>query len=188
MTYENREAWLEAGVASMSEWFAEVNTTLPAIRVACGWSKRPGKGIGWCWKKEVSADGTNEILVSPEISDPVKVLATLAHEMIHASDNGKSKHSGYFKTTATALGLTGKMTATQPGESLSVKLASLASQLGPYPHAAMNPSADTGEAKQTTRMLKIVCPDDGYTVRTTRKWIEVGMPKCPCGLEMESSD
>lgn len=38
--------------------------------------------------------------------------------------------------------------------------------------------------KQSTRMIKLVCPADGYAVRTTRKWIEVGLPRCPCGREM----
>lgn len=36
-------------------------------------------------------------------------------------------------------------------------------------------------------MLKLVCPEDGYTVRTTRKWLEVGQPSCPCGLELEEA-
>jgi len=33
-------------------------------------------------------------------------------------------------------------------------------------------------------MLKVSCPADGYTVRTTAKWIAVGFPTCPCGTEM----
>lgn len=185
MTYATREEWLNAAVNTIGDWFKELDVTLPTIRVSCGWSKRSGKGIGWCWKSEASSDGTNEILISPEVDDPVRVLATLVHEAIHASDNGKSKHSGYFKTIAENVGLTGKMTATVAGEDLEPRLIKLADQLGPYPHAAINPSADTGDKKQTTRMLKVVCPEDGYTVRTTRKWLEVGVPKCPCGLEME---
>jgi len=38
---------------------------------------------------------------------------------------------------------------------------------------------------QTTRMLKVECPADGYIVRTTQKWIDLGLPTCPCGEEME---
>lgn len=34
-------------------------------------------------------------------------------------------------------------------------------------------------------MLKVVCPDDGYIVRTTQKWLDIGMPFCPCGEQME---
>lgn len=39
--------------------------------------------------------------------------------------------------------------------------------------------------KQSTRMLKVICPGCGYTVRTTQKWIDIGLPTCPCGEEME---
>jgi hypothetical protein len=34
--------------------------------------------------------------------------------------------------------------------------------------------------KQSTRMVKCECPDCGYIVRTTRKWLEEGAPICPC--------
>ena len=32
-----------------------------------------------------------------------------------------------------------------------------------------------------TRMLKLTCPTCRYTVRTTRKWLDVGQPFCPDG-------
>ena len=40
--------------------------------------------------------------------------------------------------------------------------------------------------KQTTRLIKVFCPDPGcgYTVRTTAKWLAVGTPTCVCGEEM----
>lgn len=183
-----RETWLQEAVGHMADWFGagDVNT-VPTVRVACGWAKRASaKSIGWCWKTEVSGDGVNEIQISPEIEDPVTVLATLLHEMVHASDDGESKHAGYFRRAALALGLTGKMTATVPGDELRAKLAGMAEWLGPYPHAAINPSAASKD-KQTTRMIKVQCPHDdcGYLVRTTQKWIEVGNPTCPCGTVME---
>lgn len=33
--------------------------------------------------------------------------------------------------------------------------------------------------KQTTRLLKAVCPKCSYTIRLTRKWMEKGLPLCP---------
>ena len=36
--------------------------------------------------------------------------------------------------------------------------------------------------------VKIECPEDGYTVRTTSKWLDIGLPTCPCGTEMEVSE
>lgn len=180
-----RETWLQAAIEEMAPWFKQVSANeVPKIRVSCAWAKRAAKGsIGWCWHREVSAVGINEIQISPEIDDPEKVLHVLLHEMIHASDNGESKHRGYFRRTAMALGLEGKMTATVPSDELKPKLVDLAVKLGPYPHAALNPTARIG--KQGTRMLKVVCPDDGYTLRTTKKWIDLGLPTCPCGNEME---
>jgi len=183
--FPNREAWLTAAVSEIRPWFKEIDVELPEkIRVACGWSKRAGKGIGWCWKREASSDGTNEILVTPEQADPVKTLAVLVHELIHSSDDGESKHSGHFRTTALAIGLEGKMTATQAGSALTDRLTKLTEQLGVYPHASINPALST-IPKQTTRMIKLECPEDGYTVRTTRKWIDVGLPSCPSGHTME---
>ena len=35
-----------------------------------------------------------------------------------------------------------------------------------------------GRKKQSTRMLRCRCMDCGYTLRTTQKWIEVGVPTC----------
>jgi hypothetical protein len=43
----------------------------------------------------------------------------------------------------------------------------------------------SGRRKQSTRMLKLECTNCGYTVRTTQKWIEVGLPTCCCGSDME---
>lgn len=183
--YATREEWLTAAVDSMRPWFKRAEALEPpAVRVACGWSKRSkAQAIGWCWHREASGDGVNEIQISPELAEPVKVLSTLLHEMIHASDNGDSKHRGYFRSTAIALGLTGQMTATIAGDELQVKLELLAAELGQYPHAVLSPiSRSVG--KQGTRMLKIECPDDGYTARTTQKWLDIGLPTCPCGSEM----
>ena len=184
--YDTREGWLNAAVAELRGWFREIDVELPdSIRVACGWSKRAGKGIGWCWKQSASSDKTSEIQISPEIDDATKVLATLVHELIHAHDDGESKHAGEFKRVAVAIGLEGKMTATVAGSSLQGRLSELVKNtLGQYPHAAINPALST-IPKQSTRMIKLECPDDGYTVRTTKKWIGQGMPSCPCGSEME---
>lgn len=51
---------------------------------------------------------------------------------------------------------------------------------GREPHGALSPT--TRDKVQGTRMLKALCPVDGYTMRLTRKWIdELGWPVCPCG-------
>ncbi|WP_326827343.1 hypothetical protein [Streptomyces sp. NBC_01751] len=46
----------------------------------------------------------------------------------------------------------------------------------------------SGPKKQGTRMVKVACKAEcacgGYVVRTTAKWIAVGMPSCPAGSVM----
>ena len=36
--------------------------------------------------------------------------------------------------------------------------------------------------------MKVTCPNDGYLLRTTAKWLELGVPTCFCGTEMEVSE
>lgn len=185
--FATREEWLNAAVNELRDWFKDVGVTVPVkVRVACAWTKRPQKGaIAWCWPTKSSADGYNEIQVTPEIADPLPILGSLIHELIHAADDCESKHGAHFKQAARAIGLTGKMTATIASPGLEGRLTGLAARLGPYPHGTLNPSTPIdGKPKQTTRMLKIICPMDGYTLRTTQKWVDVGLPYCPCGMEM----
>ena len=42
----------------------------------------------------------------------------------------------------------------------------------------------TVPGKQGTRMIKLTAACCGYTVRTTRKWVEQGYPLCPHGQPM----
>ena len=125
------------------------------------------------------------MFLAPAISDPFKVLHITVHELIHAIDNCKNDHKGPFRKMAKALGFEGKMTATIPGEKLADELRLRLGNLGPYPHATLDAAHIK---KQGTRMLKVVCTDTdcGYTLRTTQKWIEVGLPTCYCGEKMEA--
>jgi hypothetical protein len=115
--------------------------------------------------------------VSPEIGDPIEALAILVHELVHAVDDCVSGHRGPFKKLATAVGLVGKMTATTAGDDLRSHLEELATELGPFPHAALQSG---GKKKPGSRLLKCECSDCGYTVRVTAKWLEMGAPLCPC--------
>ena len=187
-TVANREAWLTALTQRLRSRFAEVSAELPAeVRLSCGW---PSKGatasrnrrIGECWSQTCSADGTREVFISPTLSDPVEVGAVVVHELVHAA--GHMGHGAGFGKVARALGLEGRMTATVAGERLTTELTAITSELGPYPHATLTPGEN--ERKQSTRLLKVQCPDEecGYTVRVTAKWLELGYPVCPCGAEM----
>lgn len=185
----NREAWLTAAIGRMAPWFAELGHEVPSVRVSVGWPGGRGKkphAIGQCWSPLAAEDGVSQIFISPALTDPITVLATLLHEMIHAVDQNQHGHRREFGAMARPLGLEGKLTATVPGEALTARLAAIREQLGDYPHARLALDAG-GVGKQTTRMLKIVCTDPlcGYTARTTQKWLDVGLPTCACGLPME---
>lgn len=196
---QTREAWLQDAVQALAPLFAEIDVELPPVHVSVGWPSRGGTGakkkvIGQCWKTTVSGDGVAQVFISPVLGgtesneDMIKLLGVLAHELIHAADDCESGHKGAFGVMARALGLAGKLTATtvEEGSELHGRLAQILVDLGPFPHAALNPMAmEEQRPKQPTRMLKIECPNDGYVVRTTRKWLDdLGLPRCPCGMEM----
>lgn len=196
-----REAWLLSGVEKLIPLLEQAgaqNIKSRKLMVSVSFpSKTIRKRIGECWSAVASEDGkVNHLFVSPLLDDAVEVLGVLAHELIHADDNCESKHNGHFRRVATALGLTGKMTSTEVGEDLKPILKDIAEEIGPYPHTKLKLGANI--KKQTTRMLKVHCVDTecpyldesgkGYTIRTTGKWVEIGLPKCPCGTEMTVAD
>jgi hypothetical protein len=187
-----REDWLNQMVERLRPLYRDAGYQLPdRIKVSCGWPTHraiapTGKSrtIGQCFSTQCSAGQVNEIFVSPCISDAAQAAAVLCHELIHALDDCRNGHKGPFRRVATAIGLAGKMTATHAGPDLAECLNALCAELGPYPHATLD--YEIGRKKQTTRLLKVSCPDCGYTVRTTRQWIEQGLPTCPCGAEMQA--
>jgi hypothetical protein len=187
----NRETWLEKMTGILRPMFKEVGYTVPRkVKTSCGWTSKGAKQsakntrVGECWSEECSTGGNHEIFISPAINDTIEVSATLVHELIHATIGVKNKHNKVFSTAARRLGLTGKMTATIPSPELSERLNALSAVIGPYPHDILAPMT-TGKKTQGTRLIKITCPQCGYTARTTASWIEQGLPTCPCGETME---
>lgn len=152
------------------------------IRVSCGLPSSRGlhktkRVIGQCWPKEASERGVNEIFISPTIADSIEVAHTLLHELIHAAVGCEHGHRGPFGTVATGCGLAGPLTATVPSASLKTELRDLIREVGKYPHSPIDKST---LKKQTTRLIKAICEDCGYTIRISRKWIwEAGLPNCP---------
>ena len=185
----SREEWLGRMVDALRPTFAAHGYPLPErIRVSCGWPSRSaltGKAqrIGEAWSHRCSADGAHETFLSPVLADPIDVGAVLVHELVHHAVGVEAGHKGPFRTLALAVGLTGPMRATTAGEGLRQRLHALAEQLGPYPHAVL--SGAGGRKKQSTRMLKLTCPDCGCIARMTRQWLDdVGAPTCGCGGTM----
>ena len=190
---DNREVWLQDAVNLLEKLFVKAGYEVPVVRVSCGWpsgTKRNGSGktIGQCWYGQAAADGVCQLFISPLLKNSVDVVATLAHEIVHAVVGPEAKHGKPFKKCATAIGLEGKMTATHAGPALAVWIQTqIVTLIGDYPHAQLNPAL--GPKKQATRMIKVQCGSCGYVARTTQKWLaDVGPPLCACNSEpMESA-
>jgi hypothetical protein len=116
----NREEWLNQVAKRIAPWFENEGYSLPRYRVAFGFPStgKRGKRIGECWDGHASADGTFEVLIRPDQSDPIAVAAILAHELVHAAVGLECGHKGAFRTVATRIGLEGKMRATVPMQKL----------------------------------------------------------------------
>lgn len=185
----NREEWLNAATNLLKEDFDRVNAPLPEkLRITCGWPSRSGRAkknpvLGECWSPKCSADEHVEVFIAPTMEEGPQVLETLVHELVHAAVGCKEGHKGKFRVAAIAIGLEGKMTATQAGEDLLVRLREIEAELDKYPHAKLTPK---DVKKQGTRMLKLLCPGCGYLARTSQKWLDMGTPTCACGEKMEA--
>lgn len=186
-----REKWLNELTDALRPLFLEAGGEIPEkVRATCGWPSQGAKAkkkqvTGECWDAESSGDQHFEIFITPLLDDGNEIAGVLVHELCHAALGISEGHRSKFKKLATGVGLEGKMTATTVGEELAQTLEALVAEVGSYPHAKI--SFDDKKKRQSTRMLKLVCVDPacGYTVRTTRKWVSIGLPTCPCGKPLD---
>lgn len=190
MTTLNREAWLEAAVEELRPLFQGINKPLDKVRVSVGWPSSGGLGkrrrvIGQCWSGETTKDTLPQLFISPLLddpNDPMGVLATLVHELVHVVAGVDAKHGPKFARIAKQLGLEGKPTSTHGGDALMDRLKQITEKLGPFPHTKIVPPEK--EKKQGTRMKKCECEACGYIARTVKKWLEEkGTPLCPCNSQ-----
>lgn len=180
--HATREAWLMALADDLRPWFEDLGLTVPETRISVGFTSKGARStrIGECWHADASDDRIPQVFVHPGLHDPVEVAATVLHELVHAAVGPGHKHGPVFKRPATALGLAGRMTSTHAGPDLVTRLGPVLDALGPYPHGALHPGAESSTGpKQTTRMHKAECSACGYTVRVSRKWLDLGAPVCP---------
>lgn len=183
----SREAWLEAAVEHLRIDFTEAGFPVPEkVRVSVGWPGGRGKKagvIGQCWPQSMATDSLHAIFISPVLTDPIRVLGVLVHELVHASVEKGTQHKGSFVKAAKHIGLTPKWTATGESPELVERLTIIAGILGDYNHGGLTNLGR--QAVQTTRMLKVECPECGCILRMTEKWLtEAGVPTCGCGTEM----
>jgi hypothetical protein len=180
-----REQWLYRVAETLSPKFAELGyPERPSIRIGVGYPSTGarGKRIGECHHFLASKDHSHEIIISPKADDSLEVAGIVAHELCHAYlqkylPNENCGHGKKFKKLAVALGLTGKMRSTVPGDAFKRLLEPTLTRIGEYPHAALGESPT--RKVQGTRLVKVSCPSCQYSMRVTHKWIEVAIPTCP---------
>jgi hypothetical protein len=83
------------------------------------------------------------------------------------------------------------MTATKAGPEFNKAMLPILSAAGPLPHGRLRPSIGASShssrrRKRYSALIKCTCGNCGYTVHTTRKWLELaGAPVCPRHGQME---
>ena len=185
--FKTREEWLHGANKALGEIFKVEGYTLPTdVQVTCGWpSKSAGRSsrqrIGECWPRGASKNKVNEVIISMSLDDPIQVLETLIHELVHVIDDCKNGHKGPFRKMALAIGLEGKMTSTHAGNALKLQLEAISSNLGIYPHGSIDFS---NRKKQTTRMHKVTCQNHECEMvfRTSNKWVELSNSFFDCPI------
>lgn len=183
--YPTREQWLHAATDVMRTWFEDEDHQVPdQVRLSVGYAKGAKTNtIGWCYRSEAAEDKIHQIFVSPVLTKPVEVLATLIHELAHAATDGHG-HDKVFGKVARALGLAGKLTATVPGEELTKDLEELAKDLGEYPHGKLT-HVVTFKGKHGKYQTKLICQSCPFEIPSVsrKKLGEFGAPE-HCGEEM----
>ena len=168
----------EAGVEALRVKFADAGYSVPKqIRVSIGWPKRAGScgAIGECWSIDASSDKHAELFISPQLTEGVRILDVLAHELDHATVGTAAGHGKAFKQCALAVGLQGPMRSTTASPEFATWAKALFKRIGPYPAGFL-----TDTPKQGTRLLRCECETCGYLARVASKWLsEAGPPICP---------
>lgn len=157
-----REAWLHTAAGFLLDYLVQHGLPRVEVRVSCGWPVRGGIGrrqtvIGQCFPPQVCADGRTQIFISPRLADPVEVLGTLLHELIHASVGCEHGHSAVFSQAARRVGLAGPPTATVVSDALRPMLLAYVAQVGSYPHAAIRLKVPEQRAGSRLRLYECGC-------------------------------
>jgi len=183
-----REQWLLLAVEALKPIFKTKAGAILPKNIKCTMSfplgRSANKVIGQCLSESISAGKKIEILINPTQSDPIQVVAILAHELIHAWDGNKNGHRGPFVRTAKAFGFVSPWTNTPMGPELKAELTALVRKLPKFPHSEVTPKSP--QKKQGTRMLKLSCPFCEFICRASKTALMAwGIPVCNCGSRLE---
>ena len=138
------EEWLNNAVDSLRQIFLMAGYIVPPVLISVGFGHRgyfpnDKEYLGWCYPKHLSDDQINEIYISPFCTDPIQLLYTIAHELIHAVDNCRNGHGREFKKIAKHIRHPdcGELNAIEILQT-EVLYKSIADDLGAYPRKGVN--------------------------------------------------
>ncbi len=163
--------------------FERAGFFVPEVKVSVGFTSGGSKSrhLGQCWSSKSSADGINQIFISPGESDPVEVLDTLTHELVHAVDDCVSGHGDAFKKIALAVGLKGPMRSAGANEFLRQDLIRIALMLGEFPHGKLRTPGPSLAASIKRPGAK--CKKCSFEIVMLKKHLHIGAPYCPKDME-----
>lgn len=154
-----REEWLnKANIALTTYIQSQTDIIIPKFYLSVGFPK--GGYVGQCWSGKLSDDGLPHIFISPVLDDPIDVLATLGHEIIHTI----VPHAGHrveFSQLAAKCGYTKPWTKSMPNHVLYVHLENLSKRLGEYEHSKLTIPI---RGSKGSRLRKYVCDTCGVIV------------------------
>ena len=175
-----REDWLREVASSMSSWFDDLGFPLPSFEVRSGFTSigRRSTNITESWTED---DGASFVIfVRPDRSEEIDVAAALAFQLCRIAVGQQDSHGFLFRHLAISVGLRGRKTESPPGTLFKELVKPVLKQAGPMPSPEMTPTDKERKPSQTTRLIKVSCPECGYVARVARKWLEdVGPPHCP---------
>jgi hypothetical protein len=170
----------------MGPMFERLGAPLPAqLRIAIGFtsSGRRSRNIGECWDNQCSEDRHFEIFIRPDLKEskdllPIQVAAILSHELVHAAVGVAARHGKEFRRVARGIGLVGQLAATTAGPEFEKAMRPILEGAGPLPHGRLQmavgaSSHSSRRKKQHSGQIKCACSNCGYTVHTTRRWLDL---------------
>ena len=124
---------------------------------------------------------------------PMQVAAILVHDLVHAGVGFAACHvKKEFRRVARGIDLVGQMAATTAGPEFEKAMRPILEAEEPPPHGRLQlaigaSSYSNRRKKQYSRQIKCACSNCGYTVHTTRRWLELaGAPLCPKHAQMDT--
>lgn len=196
------EPLIEEAERTIREAVKHFTLKVPAAQIVVTIASAGRKqAVGWFgadhWRN-CKPDGIHEINLCSEYLKTHDMGELILHELAHAEnrtlgirDCAGRMHNKKFKTMAERLGLVVKDRDSSVGYGFTdladggkdfLKKIAFKHKLFCLARLSGGPKKKAG-----SRLIKCACPSCGYTVRTTQKWIEAGLPICPCGETMEES-